>query len=69
MGESEEGLSDSLEFDCHHALFDDEDDRVIDNADDKDDVDEDKGYLMLLPAGRGCRALCCSTILLSGIQS
>ena len=69
MGESEEGLSDSLEFDCHHALFDDEDDKVIDNADDKDDVDEDKGYLMLLPAGRGCRALCCPTILLSGIQS
>ena len=66
MGESEEGLSDSLEFDCHHALFDDEDDKVIDNAD--ADVDEDKGYLMLLPAGRGCRALCCSTILLSGIH-
>lgn len=57
------------EFDCHHALFDDEDDKVIDNADDKDDVDEDKGYLMLLPAGRGCRALWCSTILLSGIHS
>ena len=66
MGESEEGLSDSLEFDCHHALFDDEDDKVIDNAD--ADVDEDKGYLMLLPAGRGCRALCCPTILLSGIH-
>ena len=66
MGESEEGLSDSLEFDCHHALFDDEDDKVIDNAD--ADVDEDKGYLMLLPAGRGCRALCCSTIFLSGIH-
>ena len=66
MGESEEGLSDSLEFDYHHALFDDEDDKVIDNAD--ADVDEDKGYLMLLPAGRGCRALCCSTILLSGIH-
>ena len=65
MGESEEGLSDSLEFDSHH----DEDDKVIDNADDKDDIDEDKGYLMLLPAGRGCRALCCSTILLSGIHS
>ena len=66
MGEIEERLSDSLEFDCHHALFDDEDDKVIDNAD--ADVDEDKGYLMLLPAGRGCRALCCSTILLSGIH-
>lgn len=64
MGESGEGLSDSLEFYCHH----DEDEKVIDNADDKDDVDEDKGYLMLLPAGRGCRALCCSTILLSGIH-
>ena len=46
MGESEEGLSDSLELDCHHALFDDEDDKVIDNADDKDDIDEDKGHLM-----------------------
>ena len=69
MGESGEGLSDSLEFDSHHALFDDEDDKVIDNADDKDVVDEDKGYLMLSPAGRGCRALCCSTILLSGIHS
>ena len=68
MGESEEGLSDSLEFDCHHALFDDEDDKVIESADDKDDVDEDKGYLMLLPAGRGCRALYCSTIFLSGIH-
>ena len=68
MEESEEGLSDSLEFDCHHALFDDEDDKVIDNADDKDDVDEDKGYLMLLPAGRGCRALCWSTIFLSKIH-
>ena len=42
MGESEEGLSDSLEFDCHH----DEDEKVIDNADDKDDIDEDKGHLM-----------------------
>ena len=68
MGGSEEGLSDSLEFDYHHALFDDEDDKVIDNTDDKDDVDEDKGYLMLLPAGRGCRALWCSTIFLSGIH-
>ena len=67
MGESEEGLSDSLEFDCHHALFDDEDDKVIDNAD--ADVDEDKGYLMLLPAGRGCRALCRSTIFLSKIHA
>ena len=37
MGESGEGLSDSLEFDCHH----DEDEKVIDNADDKDDIDED----------------------------
>ena len=69
MGESEEGLSDSLEFDCHHALFDDEDEKVIDNADDKDDVDEDKCCLMLLPAGRGCRALCCSTIFLSKIHA
>ena len=68
MGESGEGLSDSLEFDCHHALFDDEDEKVIENADDKDDIDEGKGYLMLLPAGRGCRALCCSTIFLSRIH-